>query len=748
MRKVFFTILIILILALILAGISAWVFPQWLEGLPGSLLTLIGVALAAVVALLSKLPAVRDFFFPKEEAEKPEPTTATSGVQIGDHFRQEGIGTSVIAGEIGQVVIQQERTTEPPPRASGFIPTFPEVYIHRGQIEYDVRQRLRGNGLAAIVGVHAPGGVGKTELAKRAAHELSTQFEDVFWLNVGEKTPSQIVADLAFACGLALEPAYTYSQRVAAVRGFLANRKTLIVLDDVRPVNADQLANYLPPSPPNACLVTSRLRNLAALPVRATYQLDAMTADQAQTLLEEVLTPERVQAESETAERLAKRCCYNPLALDIAARRIRVMEHLATPIAWFADKLEHRLGELKAGDDPHLNLYAVFDISYQDLSAEDRRRFDCLATFAPGGFCPEAVAAVWGDSAERAADAIGRLLDRSLLKPATGLRERYRPHDLLDEYAAEKLRASGEERQAHFAQVEWLLNLFQQHSLDDLSNAPQVADELDNLRFAAEWARTSGEGELLAHLATQPRNWLYNVFRIWEDWKTWLETALTLGLKEAGLKANVLKAIGDVQQFRDERDAALESYAQALALFRAVGDRLGEANVLKAIGDVQQFRKENDAALESYAQALALFRAVGAKLGEANVLQAIGDVQQFRKENDAALESYAQALALFRAVGDRLGEANVLAALSRLEIQMGNLDRAEAQLNLALEIRRAIRDSYGEAADCGNFALALLHAGEKQRAQPYSLRCLELMQQIGEERLIELAENLVRACGE
>ena len=69
--------------------------------------------------------------------------------------------------------------------------------------------------------------------------------------------------------------------------------------------------------------------------------------------------------------------------------------------------------------------------------------------------------------------------------------------------------------------------------------------------------------------------------------------------------------MGDVQNFRDERDAALASYEQALELFRAVGSRLGEANVLKAMGDVQHFRDERDAALASYEQALELFRAVG-----------------------------------------------------------------------------------------------------------------------------------------
>ena len=59
---------------------------------------------------------------------------------------------------------------------------------------------------------------------------------------------------------------------------------------------------------------------------------------------------------------------------------------------------------------------------------------------------------------------------------------------------------------------------------------------------------------------------------------------------------------------------------------------LGEANALKAIGDVQQFRKETNAALASYQHALDLFKSVGERLGEANALKAIGDVQQFRKE--------------------------------------------------------------------------------------------------------------------
>jgi tetratricopeptide (TPR) repeat protein len=80
----------------------------------------------------------------------------------------------------------------------------------------------------------------------------------------------------------------------------------------------------------------------------------------------------------------------------------------------------------------------------------------------------------------------------------------------------------------------------------------------------------------------------------------------------------LLKAIGDVQQFRDDRDAALDSYGQALERFNAIGSVLGQANVLKAIGDVQQFRKELDAALDSYVQALERINDIGDRLGQAN----------------------------------------------------------------------------------------------------------------------------------
>jgi tetratricopeptide (TPR) repeat protein len=193
--------------------------------------------------------------------------------------------------------------------------------------------------------------------------------------------------------------------------------------------------------------------------------------------------------------------------------------------------------------------------------------------------------------------------------------------------------------------------------------------------------------------------------------------------QDLSAQANVLQAIGAVQQFRKDTTAALGSYQQALGLFRAIGDRLGEANVLQAIGAVQQFRKDTTAALGSYQQALGLFRAIGDRLDEANVLQAIGAVQQFRKDTTAALGSYQQALGLFRAIGDP--------------------EQSQTLLHQALAIREAINDVYSSGADLGNYGIALLQRGRNAEAPLYLERARALFAARGIEELLPQMDALI-----
>jgi tetratricopeptide (TPR) repeat protein len=627
----------------------------------------------------------------------------------------------------------------------GFIPPTKVVsYVNRGKIEEDVRNFLLAGGTGAIIGLHAPGGLGKTELAKHAAEDLKDQFEGVLWIDVGEKTASQVVTDMLYRCGVQMPPNSTYEQQKGELRHYLSARKLLVVLDDVRVTALKDINDFLPPKP-SAALLTSRIQQIGG--VNKTFELDAMTSEQAMELLKAILGEDVVHAELESALKLVERCAWNPLAIEIAARRIRQLQGIKKPIARYFEMVQARFHELRIEGDERWNMETVFDLSYNDLSPEDQKRFRALTVFAPTGFSLSAAAHLWELDESDATDIISRFVNLSLIVSVKGELERYRLHDLLGEYAGEKLRKDkDEEKQAYASLAGWLIALFNQHYTDDLSTAPEVAEERANLLKACEWVYGQKDAEILARLVTTSRNWFYVSFADdWHYWIIWLEAANKLGISDRQLKANVLQAIGDVQQFRDERDAALESYNQALMLFRQVGAKLGEANVLQSIGDVQQFRKDNDAALESYNQALMLFRQVGAKLGEANVRKAIGNVQQYRDERDAALESYSQALMLFRQVGDKLGEANVRKAIGDVQQFRDERDAALESYNQALMLFRQIGAKLGEANVLQAIGDVQQFRDEQDAALESYNQALMLFRQVGD----KLGEaNVLQAIGD
>ncbi len=107
-------------------------------------------------------------------------------------------------------------------------------------------------------------------------------------------------------------------------------------------------------------------------------------------------------------------------------------------------------------------------------------------------------------------------------------------------------------------------------------------------------------------------------------------------------------------------ETALECYEVAYSLYRQVGDRLGEANVRKAMGDVQQFRDDREAALESYEQALGLFRQVGDRLGEANCYMAQGNMALEQEDYQTALSLHDKAYQLYQQIQDRYSQVALL----------------------------------------------------------------------------------------
>ena len=70
--------------------------------------------------------------------------------------------------------------------------------------------------------------------------------------------------------------------------------------------------------------------------------------------------------------------------------------------------------------------------------------------------------------------------------------------------------------------------------------------------------------------------------------------------------------------------AAAQDLNQALAIYRDLGDRLGQANALFDLGLVRWVTGDHRVGVRDLEQALGIYRDLGDRLGQANVLSYLG----------------------------------------------------------------------------------------------------------------------------
>jgi tetratricopeptide (TPR) repeat protein len=121
-------------------------------------------------------------------------------------------------------------------------------------------------------------------------------------------------------------------------------------------------------------------------------------------------------------------------------------------------------------------------------------------------------------------------------------------------------------------------------------------------------------------------------------------------------EADRLYAEGNAESLRK----AMGKLKEALALFRAIGERSGEAAALNGLGSISIDLGENREALEYYNQALSISRAVGDQQGEMSTLNGIAGVYSMLREKRRALDFFNQTLQLVKPLGDRAGEGTLL----------------------------------------------------------------------------------------
>ena len=355
------------------------------------------------------------------------------------------VGSVVQAGSIGHVTVHSPpmATARPVPAAMfsmrGDIPNFVGRHDELRILLDTASGPVRGIAVHTVDGMP---GVGKTTFSVHAAHHLADRFPDgqIFLELYGHsptqapRDPADALASLLVATGMDRSTLpQEVDDRARLWRDRIAGKKVLLVLDDA--ASHDQLRPLLPGTPDCFVVITSRHR-LPALDGVHALPLDVLPPDQATRLLLTLADRDPTAAnptasDPDTVVRVIELCGYLPLAIALAAGRLRShptwsMAYLADLLAKAPDRLEH----LAVGDR---SVRAAFTVSYQHLTAERQRIFTMLGVHPGPSIDAYALAALAACSLTQAHQHLEALhTDHLIQETAPG---RYQLHDLLRVYA-------------------------------------------------------------------------------------------------------------------------------------------------------------------------------------------------------------------------------------------------------------------------------------------------------------------------
>ncbi|MFD0310661.1 BTAD domain-containing putative transcriptional regulator [Streptomyces sp. NPDC127119] len=385
-----------------------------------------------------------------------------------------------------------------------------------------IRGDLAGARLVTLLG---PGGAGKTRLSQEAAESVARDLPDGVWLAelapvddpdaVPEAVLTAVGARETVLRGAGAEELRAVTDRhddpLVRLTEHCAKRRMLIVLDNCEHVvdaAARLVEQLLERCPGLTVLATSReplgvpgelLRPVEPLPEPYALKLLADRGAAARPGF-------RIEDDSEAAAEICRRLDGLPLAIELAAARLRML----TP-RQIADRLDNRFRLLTSGSRTVLprqqTLRAVVDWSWDLLDEDERDVLRRLSVFA-GGCDLAAAEAVCGPAA---LEALGSLVDKSLVVAApsgehagertdgstgTGTGSgpgdgdmRYRLLETVAEYAGQRLDASGERTATERAHLTYYRELAR--TTDPLLRGPGQRAAIELFQLESENTRAA-----------------------------------------------------------------------------------------------------------------------------------------------------------------------------------------------------------------------------------------------------------------
>jgi tetratricopeptide (TPR) repeat protein len=417
---------------------------------------------------------------------------------------------------------------------------------------------------------------------------------------------------------------------------------------------------------------------------------------------------------------------------------------------------------------------ACFQVSFDALphrngtSTDPARAFRLLGVWQGPSIGLPAAAALIGQPEWPVADALEVLVDAHLLEsPAP---DRYRLHDLLRDYAAERARAD-DPPQAVDDAVRRVLGWYLR-TADVATNV--IAPYRDRVpldpaepgseppSFAtAEQALAWCEQERTNLVAATRQAAAHGLHDI--AWK--LPVAMKVCLDRLGYRAESLAmhriALDSARKLRDRSaeawvltnlgmvlgqqhiDDAIGCFEQALAIYREIGDRRDEARAANNLAFTYVVLGRYEEAVTALLDSVELQREVGRRYGEGVALCNLAEAYVELGRYDEAIARSEEALAIAREVDSVRDEGYALHNLGRAYLEQGRLAEAVDLLGRALAMHQSAGERYGEAQGLQRIGMAHARAGRPEQAHASWTQARSLFESLGEDgRAAELGTQL------
>jgi predicted ATPase/class 3 adenylate cyclase len=644
--------------------------------------------------------------------------------------------------------------------------------------ELDEIDRLLGDPGCRLLTLVGPGGAGKTRLALEAAGRRIERYPHGvhFVPLVSVASPEFLAPAIAESIQFAVDGAHSGFSAQDQLLDYLGERSTLLVLDNFEHLvdGTGLLGDIIERAPQVEMLTTSRERlNVQSEWVLDVHGLGITDGGNGGSGALRLFAERAAQVEPGFAlggQRAAvQHICTMveglPLGIELAASWVSMLS--CTEIAKEIERnIDFLATSMRDVPDRHRSLRAAFDYSWKLLACEQQEALARLSVFR-GDFDRVAAAAVAGADLR----VLSALVSKSLVRRTDF--GRYALHELLRQYSAERLTVQSPDAVAAIRErhARHYLGMLEERrgalvGKDVVRARDELRRELDNLRFAAEWAVTTWpedeardvlaglnkfffahswfDGaetfEHLAAVASDPSGSAGRIDRASPvalaavAYRTMLGSALGYDEELDRLALACLPRLRDQQMtrelgacvfalgtnacYRDAYPEALGYLEEAVATARDAGEGLGEVGSLSWLGFVQLLMGRLEDARASFEACRAAAERLGNPQFLAYALSKLGILADAEERYGDAMRLHMEANELFAGVGDAGGAGYTLSRASLSAYGVGDYESALRLGRAGYEAFSEVNHRWGMiAALCriGFAALALGDVGEAQR---------------------------------